>query len=32
RVTFGVPWWAGAYLPVCAVALRRIDQLLTRPR
>jgi uncharacterized protein YndB with AHSA1/START domain len=32
RVTFGVPWWAGAYLPVCAVALRRIEGLLTRPR
>lgn len=28
-VRFGVPWWAPAYLSVCAIALRRIDQLLT---
>jgi len=28
RVTFAVPWWAPAYLLVCAVALRRIDDLL----
>ena len=26
-VTFTVPWWAPAYLPVCALALRRIEQL-----
>ena len=26
-VTFGVPWWAPAYLPVCALALRRLDTL-----
>ena len=29
-VTFTVPWWAPAYLPVCAVALRRIERLATR--
>lgn len=28
RVTFAVPWWAPAYLAVCAVALRRIEQLV----
>lgn len=28
RVRFEVPYWAGAYLPVCAVALRRIERLL----
>lgn len=28
-VTFTVPWWAPAYLPVCAVALRRIERLAT---
>lgn len=27
RVSFGVPWWAGAYGAVCAVALGRIDRL-----
>lgn len=27
RVTFTVPWWAPAYLPVCALALRRIERL-----
>ena len=27
RVAFGVPWWAPAYLPVCAIALRRIDRM-----
>lgn len=27
RVRFGVPWWATAYLPVCAVALSRIERL-----
>ena len=29
-VTFTVPWWAPAYLPVCALALRRIERLATR--
>lgn len=29
-LTFGVPWWAPAYLTVCAVALRRLDTLATR--
>ncbi|MET3810204.1 SRPBCC family protein [Arthrobacter sp. UYEF3] len=28
-VTFSVPWWAAAYLPVCALALRRIERLAT---
>ncbi len=27
RVAFSVPWWAPAYLPVCAIALTRIDVL-----
>lgn len=27
RARFEVPWWATAYLPVCAVALRRIEGL-----
>lgn len=27
RVSFEMPWWAAAYRPVCAVALRRIDRL-----
>jgi uncharacterized protein YndB with AHSA1/START domain len=27
RVRFEVPWWALAYLPVCATALARIDRL-----
>jgi hypothetical protein len=26
-VAFGVPWWASAYLPVCAIALYRIDRM-----
>jgi len=26
-VTFTVPWWAPAYLPVCALALRRLEGL-----
>ncbi|KUM33458.1 SRPBCC family protein [Arthrobacter sp. EPSL27] len=30
RVTFTVPWWAPAYLPVCALALRRIERLAAR--
>lgn len=29
-VTFGVPWWAPAYLPVCAVALRRLEALASQ--
>ena len=28
RVRFEVPWWAMAYLPVCAAALSRIDRLV----
>jgi uncharacterized protein YndB with AHSA1/START domain len=28
--TFTVPWWAPLYLPVCAVALRRIERLALR--
>ena len=28
RVRFEVPWWAMAYLPVCAAALVRIDRLV----
>ena len=28
RVRFEVPWWATAYLPVCAAALTRIDTLV----
>jgi uncharacterized protein YndB with AHSA1/START domain len=27
-VRFETPWWAAAYLPVCAAALARIDKLL----
>lgn len=27
-VSFGVPWWAPAYLPVCALALRRFAALV----
>ena len=27
RVRFDVPWWAVAYLPVCAAALARIERL-----
>lgn len=30
RVSFDVPRWASAYLPVCAVALRRIERIATR--
>lgn len=29
RVRFEAPWWAAAYLPVCAVALGRIARLAT---
>lgn len=32
RVRFEVPWWASAYLPVCAIALRRIDKLAADAR
>jgi uncharacterized protein YndB with AHSA1/START domain len=28
RVRFEVPWWASAYLPVCSLALRRIERLV----
>lgn len=32
RVVFEVPWWAPAYLTVCAVALARIDTMaVSRP-
>lgn len=31
RVTFTVPWWAPAYLPVCAAALRRIARITVPP-
>ena len=27
RVTFGAPWWATAYLPVCVIAVDRIAQM-----
>jgi Polyketide cyclase / dehydrase and lipid transport len=27
RLIFGVPWWATAYLPVCAIALQRIARI-----
>jgi hypothetical protein len=27
QVSISVPWWAGAYLAVCSIALRRIDAL-----
>lgn len=27
RVRFEVPWWAVGYLPVCAVALQRLEKL-----
>jgi Polyketide cyclase / dehydrase and lipid transport len=30
RVSFEVPWWASAYLPVCSVSLRRLQQLAGR--
>ncbi|MCH9667833.1 MAG: SRPBCC family protein [Actinomycetia bacterium] len=29
RVRFGVPWWAVGYLPVCAVALGRVEAVAT---
>lgn len=28
RVRFEVPWWGSAYLPVCSVALVRIERLV----
>lgn len=28
RATMTVPWWAPAYLTVCAIALRRIDKMV----
>ncbi len=28
RASMAVPWWAPAYLPVCAVALQRIDRMV----
>lgn len=31
RVWMSAPWWAPAYLPVLAIALRRIDQLASNP-
>lgn len=31
-VRFETPWWAGAYLPVCAAALVRIDRLVRQPQ
>ncbi|OBF70540.1 polyketide cyclase [Mycobacterium sp. 852002-51613_SCH5001154] len=32
RAGMGVPWWAAPYVSVCAIALRRIDALLTDER
>jgi len=32
RVRFEVPWWATGYLPVCAVALRRIEKMVSGSR
>ena len=29
RGTIAVPWWSAAYLTVCGIALRRIDDMLT---
>jgi uncharacterized protein YndB with AHSA1/START domain len=29
RASMSVPWWAAAYLSVCAIALRRIDVIAT---
>lgn len=31
RVRFDVPWWAVAYLPVCAAALATIERLARKP-
>jgi hypothetical protein len=30
RVSFEVPWWGSAYLPICSIALRRIQDLVGR--
>ncbi|WP_243393825.1 SRPBCC family protein [Mycobacterium ahvazicum] len=30
RASMEVPWWAAPYATVCAIALRRIDEMLTR--
>ena len=30
RVSFELPWWASAYLPLCWIALRRIQALVGR--
>lgn len=30
RLSFEVPWWGSAYLPVCSIALRRIQELAGR--
>ncbi len=27
RIAFGVPWWAPAYLPICAIAVQRIARM-----
>lgn len=32
RVRFEAPWWATGYLPVCAVALRRIEKMVSGMR
>ncbi len=32
RVRFDVPWWASAYLPVCAAALATIERLARNQR
>ena len=32
RVRFEVPWWAPAYLPVCAVGLDRLAELAQAPQ
>ena len=29
RLAFAVPWWAPVYLSVCAVALQRIDRMVS---
>ncbi len=32
RVGMAAPWWAAPYVTVCAIALRRIDAMLTEER
>jgi uncharacterized protein YndB with AHSA1/START domain len=32
RVTIAVPWWSAPYLTVCAIALRRMEKMLTGPQ